>query len=87
MMNFFSSPCRSWRAKTQARLSASSRALAAAQAEIAALKSLTEKMNGELAQLKQKLQEVEAGTSCDCRGRTGTAGRPNLDGLSCAPGN
>src|SRR5689334_3769269 len=41
--------------ETQARLSASSRALAAAQAEIAALKSLTEKMNGELAQLKQKL--------------------------------
>ena len=45
--------------ETQARLSASSRALAAAQADIATLKSAMEKMNGELAQLKQRLESTE----------------------------
>jgi hypothetical protein len=40
----------------QARIAASGRDLAAAQAEIAALKSAMEKMNGELAQLKTKLE-------------------------------
>jgi len=42
--------------ETQAKLAASGRALAAAQAEIAALKSAMEKMNGEFAQLKEKLE-------------------------------
>ncbi len=41
---------------TQARLTASGRALATAQAEIAALKTAVEKLNGELAQLKEKVE-------------------------------
>jgi flagellar motility protein MotE (MotC chaperone) len=44
--------------ETQARLAASGRALAAAQAEIAALKAAIEKMNGELAQLKEKVGDI-----------------------------
>lgn len=40
----------------QGKLAASGRDLAAAQAEIAALKSAMEKMSGELAQLKAKLE-------------------------------
>jgi chromosome segregation ATPase len=44
------------RSGMQARLSASGRDLAAAQAEIAALKSAIEKLNGELAQLKAKVE-------------------------------
>ena len=42
----------------QARIAASGRDLAAAQAEIAALKSAMEKMNGELAQLKAKIEST-----------------------------
>jgi chromosome segregation ATPase len=38
----------------RARIAASDRALAAAQAEIAALKSAMEKLNGELSQLRAK---------------------------------
>ena len=40
----------------QARIAASGRDLAAAQAEIAALKSAMEKLNGELAQMKVKIE-------------------------------
>src|SRR3954467_9413449 len=40
--------------ETQARITASSRDLAAAQSEIAALKSAMEKLNTEIAQLKAK---------------------------------
>jgi multidrug resistance efflux pump len=40
----------------QARLAASGRDLATAQAEIAALKSAVEKLNSELAQLKAKVE-------------------------------
>jgi hypothetical protein len=40
----------------QGKLAASGRDLAAAQAEIAALKSAMEKMSGELSQLKAKLE-------------------------------
>jgi septal ring factor EnvC (AmiA/AmiB activator) len=43
---------------TQAKLAASGRDLAAAQAEIAALKSAMEKLNGELAQIKAKLEST-----------------------------
>jgi ubiquinone biosynthesis protein UbiJ len=43
---------------TQARLAASGRELAAARAEIATLKSATEKLNGELAQLKAKVESA-----------------------------
>jgi hypothetical protein len=42
--------------ETQAKIAASGRALAAAQAEIAALKSATEKLTRELAQMKEKLE-------------------------------
>ena len=42
--------------ETQARIAASGRALATAQAEIATLKSAVEKLTGELAQLKDKAQ-------------------------------
>jgi ubiquinone biosynthesis protein UbiJ len=42
--------------ETQARLAASGRELAAARAEIATLKSAMEKLNGELAQLKAKVE-------------------------------
>lgn len=41
---------------TQARTTAAGRDLAAAQSEIAALKSAMEKLNGELAQLKAKVE-------------------------------
>lgn len=41
--------------ETQARLAASGRELAAARAEIATLKSTLEKLNGELAQMKAKI--------------------------------
>jgi flagellar motility protein MotE (MotC chaperone) len=44
--------------ETQARLTASGRDLAAAQAEIAALKSAMEKLNSELAQLKAKVDRA-----------------------------
>jgi ubiquinone biosynthesis protein UbiJ len=40
---------------TQARIAASGRELAAARAEIATLKSAMEKLNGELAQMKEKI--------------------------------
>jgi peptidoglycan hydrolase CwlO-like protein len=40
--------------ETHAKITASGRALATAQAEIAALKSAIEKLNGELAQMKAK---------------------------------
>jgi hypothetical protein len=40
----------------QARMAASGRDLAAAQAEIAALKAAMEKLNGELAQMKVKIE-------------------------------
>ena len=40
--------------ETQARIAASVRELAAARAEIATLKSAMEKLNGELAQMKEK---------------------------------
>jgi multidrug resistance efflux pump len=40
----------------QARMAASGRDLAAAQSEIAALKSAMEKLNGELAQMKAKIE-------------------------------
>ena len=42
--------------ETQAKFVASGRALAAAQAEIAALKSAMEKLNSELAQMKAKVE-------------------------------
>ena len=42
--------------ETQARLTASGRELAAARAEIATLKSAMEKLNGELTQLKTKVE-------------------------------
>jgi hypothetical protein len=42
--------------ETQTRLAASGRELAAARAEIATLKSAMEKLNGELAQLKAKVE-------------------------------
>jgi ubiquinone biosynthesis protein UbiJ len=42
--------------ETEARLAASGRELAAARAEIATLKSAMEKLNGELAQLKAKVE-------------------------------
>ena len=42
--------------ETQARITASSRDLAAAQSEIAALKSAMEKLNTEIAQLKAKVE-------------------------------
>ena len=42
--------------ETQAKQAASDRDLAAAKAEIAALKSTIEKMSGDLAQLKAKLE-------------------------------
>ena len=41
--------------ETQARIAASGRDLAAARAEIATLKSAMEKLNGELAQMKEKI--------------------------------
>jgi ubiquinone biosynthesis protein UbiJ len=41
--------------ETQARIAASGRELAAARAEIATLKSAMEKLNGELAQMKEKV--------------------------------
>jgi ubiquinone biosynthesis protein UbiJ len=41
---------------TQGRIAASGRELAAARAEIATLKSAMEKLNGELAQLKAKVE-------------------------------
>jgi ubiquinone biosynthesis protein UbiJ len=41
--------------ETQARIAASGRELAAARAEIATLKSAMEKLNGELAQMKEKI--------------------------------
>jgi hypothetical protein len=44
--------------ETQARLTASGRELAAARAEIATLKSAMEKLNGELAQLKAKVESA-----------------------------
>jgi hypothetical protein len=44
--------------ETQARLAASGRELAAARAEIATLKSAMEKLNGELAQMKAKVESV-----------------------------
>jgi DNA anti-recombination protein RmuC len=44
--------------ETQARLTASSRELAAARAEIATLKSAMEKLTGELAQLKAKVDSA-----------------------------
>ena len=40
----------------QAKLTASARALAAAQAEIATLKSAVEKLNGDVAQLREKVE-------------------------------
>jgi hypothetical protein len=43
---------------TKARIAASGRDLAAAQAEIAALKSAMEKLTGELAQLKAKMEST-----------------------------
>lgn len=42
--------------ETQSRLAASGRELAAARAEIATLKSAMEKLNGELTQLKAKVE-------------------------------
>jgi len=42
--------------ETQSRLTASGRDLAAARAEIAALKSAVEKLNSELAQLRAKIE-------------------------------
>ncbi len=42
--------------ETHAKITASGRALATAQAEIAALKSAVEKLNGELAQMKAKAE-------------------------------
>jgi len=42
--------------ETQAKIVASGRALAAAEAEIAALKSAMEKLNSELAQMKAKFE-------------------------------
>jgi hypothetical protein len=44
--------------ETQARLAASGRDLTAARAEIATLKSAMEKLNGELAQLKTKVESA-----------------------------
>jgi ubiquinone biosynthesis protein UbiJ len=44
--------------ETQARLAASGRELAAARAEIATLKSAVEKLNGELTQLKAKVESA-----------------------------
>jgi hypothetical protein len=44
--------------ETQARLAASGRELAAARGEIATLKSAMEKLNGELAQLKAKVESA-----------------------------
>jgi hypothetical protein len=41
--------------ETQARIAASGRELAAARAEIATLRSAMEKLNGELAQMKEKI--------------------------------
>ena len=41
--------------ETRASIAASGRELAAARAEIAALKSTMEKLNGELAQMKEKV--------------------------------
>jgi ubiquinone biosynthesis protein UbiJ len=41
--------------ETQARIAASGRELAAVRAEIATLKSAVEKLNGELAQMKEKM--------------------------------
>jgi hypothetical protein len=45
--------------ETQAKLATSDRALAGAQAEIAALKSAMEKLNGELAQMKAKAEPTK----------------------------
>ena len=42
--------------ETEAKLTASGRELAAARAEIATLKSAMEKLNGELAQMKAKVE-------------------------------
>ncbi len=44
--------------ETPARLAASSRELVAARAEIATLKSAVEKLNGELTQLKAKVESA-----------------------------
>ena len=44
--------------ETQARLAASSRELVATRAEIATLKSAVEKLNGELTQLKAKVESA-----------------------------
>ena len=44
--------------ETQTKLTASGRELAAARAEIATLKSAMEKLNGELAQLKAKVESA-----------------------------
>jgi hypothetical protein len=44
--------------ETQTKLAASGRDLAAARAEIATLKSALEKLNGELAQLKAKVESA-----------------------------
>ena len=43
---------------TQARIAASGRELAAARGEIAALKSAVEKLNGELVQMKAKIESA-----------------------------
>jgi ubiquinone biosynthesis protein UbiJ len=45
--------------ETQAKIVASGRALAAAEAEIAALKSAMEKLNSELAQMKAKFEPAK----------------------------
>ena len=44
--------------ETQAKIAASDRALAAAKAEIVALKSAMEKLNGELTRLKDKVESA-----------------------------
>lgn len=44
--------------ETQAKIAASDRDLAAARTEIAALKSAMEKLNGELMQIKKKVEAV-----------------------------